>query len=571
MFIPQSSRGRGAIPIPIHSIRATGDTRSRRQEFPPLTPDKIQASDNELDLMVLDPAWLEQYPSHKHEDVFFRSILPRLVQRVAECTPQWKFTTEPLTLPANSWTRAFHEKSFDAEKAFAEYNESRVSHLASLHEYMILERAKVMCERLWAQCREFFLLGLAFHSMGPMGDSKEMKLDMAASEYKSCGEAMHAIRLAKDQSIYSQEFVKLCEEQISSSSNFWSGLYSENTEPSYATGNFSNPEDTIVEHVQKWTKVFVAATNEYRTKRHIDQWVNTSCFGRWNQITALGIKQGKMKDWPGKEVMTNVWSTYRDGPLDTAVSYSDPKAVGWVILSTNVRSLCSRAGSTEIVCDPIQNIANLRQQIGREMVYAAGLQHKIEEMEEEKRLQQRIIATLSFRYLIESLSSYQYPQMSGTDSWLSFWAEAWNASLIADQLKVRTHPLRSLRNSCHGDQKRLNKIDECAKGLYSSLSTYIHRYCHDQVSLPDDQWDPIKSDIFKALKPKDGLCRDVNWETESENFFPSSEIALAEVVADNTTSDTESTHTNDTDPVLSLAGEPDQHGIPERTSVNNRC
>lgn len=214
--------------------------------------------------------------------------------------------------------------------------------------------------------------------------------------------------------------------------------------------------------------------------------------------------------------MSKIWDVYQEGPIDVDTEIQLPQAAAWAFLVTNFRLLCSHAGLAEIMFNPLQNIANLRKQVERWMIYAGDLQQTIKKLEQEQRMHQRIIAALSFRHLLEYLPE---PSRNGppayAKNWQDFWDKAWEAAGNAIK-SGHDHPLKHLRIKNEG---RTKQVINRAHYLYGTLSNSIHGYCQGPVVLSADQWDPDDFDILSALKSISAFSRDADWVTKRQQFL----------------------------------------------------
>lgn len=115
-----------------------------------------------LNLLELDPAWLQQFPEQNREKLFFKRVLPLLALRVNELTCELDRRITVLECPSNEWIDKVTEHTFTPENFLDIFSASASEKLTALYRYLILERAKVMYEKLWRECEEWCLLGFAF-------------------------------------------------------------------------------------------------------------------------------------------------------------------------------------------------------------------------------------------------------------------------------------------------------------------------------------------------------------------------------------------------------------------------
>jgi hypothetical protein len=105
-----------------------------------------------------------------------------------------------------------------------------------------------------------------------------------------------------------------------------------------------------------------------------------------------------------------------------------------------------QAGSPILVTDPFGNIDRLRDHIAAEMIYTRELYKKNDELQKDLDKKQKIIVSLSMRYLLEKLPGAEIPSCgkSGTEKWQYIWTEAWNNAELASEKEDRTHPLHEV-------------------------------------------------------------------------------------------------------------------------------
>lgn len=217
-------------------------------------------------------------------------------------------------------------------------------------------------------------------------------------------------------------------------------------------------------------------------------------------------------------------------------SYTLPQTSQWFVLCTRIRSFCVNAGSPDLVGDPLLNIGRLREYTaGKKMFGTAEFLEKINELQEKSREQQSIIASLSFRYLLEKLPP------DGTESatmkWKQFWDIIWNncqpqnADLRDLVEKYRDKKLKNKGKKSEdtgmklkGKGKKelkdnyLDHVNEVARGMYNTLSTNIHHYSGDVDLSKSSPWNRVQRDILKFLMPEAGLNADLDWDAERKRL-----------------------------------------------------
>ncbi|KAF8856570.1 hypothetical protein BDZ45DRAFT_464494 [Acephala macrosclerotiorum] len=126
-----------------------------------------QAKQKALDakhLIILDPSWLHEFPKEEQPDVFFRSLEPILGLRIHAPYP-YPVICPPLEIVAKPWHEGFLQSDFNAEKARSIHEKNLLGFLAELHDFIVLARAKAMCQKLWANCAELCLLALKYRAV----------------------------------------------------------------------------------------------------------------------------------------------------------------------------------------------------------------------------------------------------------------------------------------------------------------------------------------------------------------------------------------------------------------------
>jgi len=239
-------------------------------------------------------------------------------------------------------------------------------------------------------------------------------------------------------------------------------------------------------------------------------------YDRRSQVKILDCGDSKNPNWKGHAVMDEVWRIYHEEPCGIGDrGYTLPQTSQWLVLCTRIRSFCVNAGSPDLVGDPLLNICRLREYMaGKKIFGTAELLEKINELQEKSREQQSIIASLSFRYLLEKLPP------DGTESatmkWKQFWDAIWNdcqpqnADLRDLVEKYRDKKLKNKGKKSEdtgmklkGKGKKelkdnyLDYVNEVARGMYNTLSTNIHHYSGDVDLSKSSPWDRVQRDILK--------------------------------------------------------------------------
>jgi hypothetical protein len=237
---------------------------------------------------------------------------------------------------------------------------------------------------------------------------------------------------------------------------------------------------------------------------------------RWQQIIDLGTPRIPGEVWPGEAVQEGVWAIYKEGPWNSNHQLLrdgkfDARGAAWMTIAANVRSFCEKAGSPHSTIDPLDNIDALRDYIAMQQLYTPDLDSKIEELSSQKEEQERIIISLSYRHLMESLQGPLGKGDKYTDNWKWFWEEA-----FAKAGNNQGHPLFELRKKYANNLKHIRKRG--AK-LYGTFSTNIHHYLDGKVEPAVGSWNTDDYDIMMALTPEGGLNSDTDWEVVRKKYL----------------------------------------------------
>lgn len=136
---------------------------------------KYAEHDDQEDLTRLNPSWLELFKEEEQLDHFFRDVLPILTLKVNQdhYVPPSISPGHILKSPKDRGLEAFTSIDFDVKKALQNYESAPMQYLGRLQRFVVIERARIMFDKLWERCPEFYLLGLAYKQLG------EGKLDEA--------------------------------------------------------------------------------------------------------------------------------------------------------------------------------------------------------------------------------------------------------------------------------------------------------------------------------------------------------------------------------------------------------
>lgn len=121
-------------------------------------------------LFQLDPKWLNEFPVEQQRSVFLDRVLPLLALQVNHnvCQMNEHKSLQPILLPTNEWISRFQETTCSniPHNFIPQTEKISAEQIRALYDFLVLERAKVMFEKLWSVCEEWFLLGLACSSYG---------------------------------------------------------------------------------------------------------------------------------------------------------------------------------------------------------------------------------------------------------------------------------------------------------------------------------------------------------------------------------------------------------------------
>ncbi|KAF8856571.1 hypothetical protein BDZ45DRAFT_464492 [Acephala macrosclerotiorum] len=328
-----------------------------------------------LHLSILDPTWLQQYPEDKQEEVFFRSILPVLVTRVDDIRPTWDRTTlGPIRLPKDTWIQLFEQKRFNLQLALRTYNTAPLACHEALTRYVVLERAKIMYERMWMRRAEFCLLGLSYICIE---DNRQRSIEEESRETAECIDALRLCQVSG-----SIQFLTSCEMEAKAVLNVpHIPRDIENWLQRLApTGHI--PKDLwLVEHVRQNMPIFLNMKAEFEERLDSKHPASLRCSSRVLQITILGQTSTdsswwKGKDsskWKGEAVRHEVWNFYSQGPSEVCIDPHLKSSARWATLASNIKSFCFQAGSTNRYYDPLKNLASLLAHTSHQSTHAANL------------------------------------------------------------------------------------------------------------------------------------------------------------------------------------------------------
>lgn len=143
------------------------------------------------------------------------------------------------------------------------------------------------------------------------------------------------------------------------------------------------------------------------------------------------------------------------------------------------------------------------------------MRREVEKLKIESQIQQRIIASLTFRHLMEHLPPGTTKKMSSTACWGDFFMNALKNAQSQKRTNLEPHPLNALLRK----DKDTTQIATVGTVLYSTLSTNIHHFS-GQYTISEGQWNALEYDIMRALAPLSSniALGEVDWQKERQRF-----------------------------------------------------
>jgi hypothetical protein len=188
-----------------------------------------------------------------------------------------------------------------------------------------------------------------------------------------------------------------------------------------------------------------------------------------------------------------------------------------ILSSSKVADFCIRAGCPSVTRNPVKNVQRLRAHLATRSsaIREAELRREIEELRSENQRQQRIIANLTFRHLLENLPPTSSKKMTSTARWTEFFKNAMESSKSRSENASQKHPLDALLSK----YRNASQIERIGVGLYSTFSTNIHSF-NSQYTVIESQWNTLECDIMKALvpTPSNVTADGIDWQKERERY-----------------------------------------------------
>lgn len=507
------------------------------------------------DIERLDPEWLKQQHSKNAQELFYDKVLPLLAFRMdsfgeAHEVPLHSCSAEA-TLPTKVWPYEKHREfiatfclySLDTDLVLGEFESSPISFITVLTRFLLVLRARLMCEKLWASYSEVYLLAYAAQNLKARGINHVLETQKLEEETRRCNilkdlaNARSGIkrrplvlsRKDNPEMLHEAHFKRVFAEKLQAWDNRLRNLESDTettSEPLSMTDEVDmrlkvEATSTLQGHIHLAAGMFFERYFKVLTRfPHIKE--------HWYEIYELGNLQ--VSSWAKKLLRrcglertpslstielrkTKIWEFYLKGPQE-GPSSPTPCELLWMRVSKKVKEFCDLAGSPEVTHDALQNVRTLRKYISLRSTVAPVLYNKIEQLQQETQQQKRIIATLFARHTLENLPE-QLGAATATDRWKNFCQDAFKHAPDPG------HPFHAAwkrypKNE-PGSQKR--RTQSCAETMYSKLSTNIHKYNGQHHNLVASQWNVDEYDLLSALVPKTSKDGEVNWEAERARFL----------------------------------------------------
>ncbi|KAL9609957.1 MAG: hypothetical protein Q9167_005309 [Letrouitia subvulpina] len=217
--------------------------------------------------------------------------------------------------------------------------------------------------------------------------------------------------------------------------------------------------------------------------------------------------------------------------------YIDDHGVWWYVFQKNLRNFVGLVGSKKGSLNVDKNLQILQDINESRMRYVATMQQTIQQLNKTVSEQQQVITALKFRYLLENLPGPAYAADDKLgERWKKFWGdiatyyrkrnEDAKQAVIQDSGAVEGEEALDSTNFKDNhtsvapaldrlfEGRRESKYGSKGRDLYSDLSEIIHRYKGNTYEIPELLFDPITSDILRALTPNQKENGNVEWSKE---------------------------------------------------------
>jgi hypothetical protein len=235
----------------------------------------------------------------------------------------------------------------------------------------------------------------------------------------------------------------------------------------------------------------------------------------------LMIKKASDLKWPLDENSMVVYDFMRTQLPSRVVDLRRGHA--WSRFRERVNNFSLLVGCARAPANPFEAIDALRV-MALENSASAGLEAKhqaevaflreqIKDYEDRHRTQSRIIANLSYRYLLEHLPGPAPMGESNTANWQKFWKQA-----LQNANQSPNHPLAPLLTRFGHDARSVSQIRSVGQTMYGTLSTNIHHF-RGVYHIDQNQWDVLPGAILQALAPtKINPDGSVDWDAERARY-----------------------------------------------------
>lgn len=187
------------------------------------------------------------------------------------------------------------------------------------------------------------------------------------------------------------------------------------------------------------------------------------------------------------------------------------------LVSPRVAQFSLLAGCPTSTQDPFRNVEMLRTYLTARSFgsQAAELRREVEKLKMESQMQQRIIANLTFRHMLENLPPGTTDKTSSTARWADFFTKTLQNAQNQTRPDSELHPLHAVLRK----YKDTTQIAAVGTGLYRALSTNIHQFS-GQYTISKAQWNALEYDIMQALTPLPSniALGEVDWQRERQRF-----------------------------------------------------
>lgn len=265
--------------------------------------------------MMLDPEWMKDSCPEVKREAFFHGILPILTLRFDENNP-YKSDIKPFKPRDDPWASTFFGSDFNPNKLLDAFKGDPGAVLEGLYDFVVLERAKVMYEKLWVMCSEAYFIGLAIFKCHRPGRDGIRRGNLKQRRKELQG-ALASIKNRADPYIL----------------NFLNAYYKEvkldiDAIPTPTT------ENSLSSNLREVSSTFLKLKQRFE-RGEIPLKTPTFLCDRFVQITTLLGGHSDQANWKGHAIMDDVWRTYQEGPFGVGKKgCTQSLASHWVVLCT---------------------------------------------------------------------------------------------------------------------------------------------------------------------------------------------------------------------------------------------